>query len=121
MRVKVTHDIDDLANDLAAIPVRFIKSAPRVVLKNAKWGNRKAQEFARAKAGPHGKNYYKRLSAEVTGLLSAEYGPEGVPKSDFVGVGFRHRGPNMDLPNSADLVGPRFAKDVGDLIDGLFW
>lgn len=121
MRVKVTHHIDDLADDLIAIPGRFAREAPSIVERNAKEGNRLARNFAREKAGPHGKDYYKRLSAEMTGPLTAEYGPAGIPKSDFVGVGFRNGAVNMDLPNSADLIGPKFAKDVGDLVDGLFW
>ena len=120
MRVTVHDGIGDLADDIAAIPVKFTTEAPRVVLRWANYGNRQAQRFARAKAGPHGKDYYKRLSAEMTGPLSAEYGPTGVPKSNFIGVGFRH-GVNLDLPNSADLMGPRFAKAVSDLADGLFW
>lgn len=119
--IRVTHDIDDLASDLAAIPVTFTKKASGVVRKNAKEGNTLARGFARAAAGPHGAAYYKRIGWEMTGPLSAEYGPEGIPKTDFVGVGFRNGGPNLDLPNSADIVGPKFAHDVGDVIDGLFW
>lgn len=121
MRVKVTHSIDDLASDLAEIPVKFAGKAPGVLKRNAVAGNKLAQQFARERSGPHGKNYYKRLSAEVTGPLSAEYGPTGDPKTEFVGAGFRNSAPNMDLPDSADIQGPKFAKDVGDLIDGLFW
>lgn len=119
--IRVTHDIDDLASDLAAIPVKFAKQAPRVIKKDAHEGNMLARKLARANAGPHGKNYYKRLTSELTGPLTAEYGPEGDPKTDFVGVGFRNSGPNMDLPNSADFIGPKFAYHVGVLADGLFW
>lgn len=120
MRVRVQHGIDDLASDLAAIPVKFAKKAPGVVARNAREGNKIAQRLARSKAGPHGKNYYKRLTSEMTGPLTAEYGPEGDPKTEFVGVGFRS-GENLDLPNSADLIGPKFAADVLDTADGLFW
>lgn len=118
--VRVTHGIDDLASDMAAIPVAFARKAPGVVLRNAREGNKIAQRLAKSKAGPHGKNYYKRLSAERTGPLSAEYGPTGDPKTEFVGVGFRS-GENLDLPNSADLIAPKFANDVLDTADGLFW
>lgn len=121
MRVRVTSTIGDLADDMAAIPVQFARKAPGVVLKNTKAGNRIAQRIAREKAGPHGAAYYKRLTAELTGPLTGEYGPEGDPKTEFVGVGFRHGPGNHDLAQSADIQGPRFAKDVADLADGLFW
>lgn len=119
MRVRATHTLGDLFTDLAAIPGKFSSEAPTVVLKNADKGNKIAQRFAREKAGPHGKAYYKRLSAEATGDLVAEYGPHegGTP----VGAGFRHNGPNMDLPNSADIVGPYFADAVGDMAERFFW
>lgn len=120
MRVRVIHGIDDLASDMRAIPVKFARKAPGVVRRNAREGNKIAQRLAKSKAGPHGKNYWKRLSAEMTGPLSAEYGPEGDPKTEFVGVGFRS-GVNLDLPNSADIIGPKFADDVLDTADGLFW
>ncbi|MDF1603396.1 hypothetical protein [Nocardioides sp. YIM 152315] len=119
MRVRVTHGIGDLANDLAQIPVSFATRAPQVVEWNAQRGNTIARRFAREKAGPHGKDWYKRLTSEMTGPLTAEYGPEGIPKTDFVGVGFRS-GTNLDLPNSADIVGPDFADDTGDMAEGLF-
>lgn len=120
MRIRVTHDIGDLANDLAGIPVRASRGFAAAVRSNAEEGNRLARRFAQSKAGPHGKNYFKRLSAEMITPLMWEYGPTGDPKTDFVGVGFRH-GVNLDLPNSADVIGPKFAKDVGDTIDGVFW
>jgi hypothetical protein len=119
MRVHFTHHIDDLASDLAAMPRKVKSKAPGVVRKNVKAGNRLAVNFARARSGPHGLNYFKRLSWEMTGPLQGEYGPHdgGTP----VGAGFRHAGVNMDLPDSADLIGPKFEHDVDHLIDGLFW
>lgn len=120
MRVHVYHDIDDLASDLAAIPVKFAAEAPGVVAKSARKGNKLARQFAKEGAGSHGTNYYKRVTPEARGALEWEYGPEGIPKSDFVGVGFRH-GRNTDLPRSADAIGPDFQDSVGDLVDRLFW
>lgn len=118
MRIVVHHTIADLAGDLAGIPVAFARKAPGVVRRNVNEGNRLAQQFARDKAGPHGKNYWKRLSSEMTGPLSGEYGPHdgGTP----VGAGYRHGDGNLDLPNSADIIGPKFAKAVGDLAESLF-
>lgn len=120
MRIIVVHGLDDLASDMRRIPVKAQRGMAKVVRTNAKEGNMLARRMARAKAGKHGKNYFKRLTAEMVTPLSWEYGPEGDPKSDFVGVGFRH-GVNLDLPNSADVIGPKFADDVGDMADGLFW
>ena len=121
MRVRAEHSLGDLVRDLAAVKPKFDAQAPAVVERNAKKGNQIARRIAREKAGPHGAAYFKRLSAEMTGKLTAEYGPEGFPKSEFVGVGFRHGAVNMDLPNSADLIGPEFADSVGDMAEGLFW
>lgn len=119
--VRVTHNgVADLARDLEAMPTRSAKAFAATTRRNVEAGNRLAIKFAQAGAGPHGKNYYKRISAEMTGPYSGEYGPTGDPKTNFVGVGFRH-GTNMDLPNSADIIGPRFAKGINANVDRLFW
>lgn len=117
-RIRVIHHIDDLADDLAGIPVSFATQAKQVVEWNVQRGNKIAQRLARERSGRHGKNYYKRLSGEMTGHLVGEYGPHdgGLP----VGAGYRHGPPNTDLLDSADIVGPDFAGDVGDLADRLF-
>jgi hypothetical protein len=117
MRVRVTHTLGDLVADLAAVKPKFDAEAPGIVERNNNKGNAIAQRIAREKSGPHGSNYPKRLSAEMTDELTAEYGPHdgGTP----VGAGFRHGGPNMDLPNSADLIGPEFADEVGDMAERL--
>lgn len=120
-RVTVFHTLDDLFDDLAAAPVKFARGAAVAVKKNVEGGTRKAKALARERGGPHGKNYYKRISGEMTGPMSGEYGPEGVPKSDFVGAGYRNSAPNLDLPNSADIIGPKFASDVRGVLDEVFW
>ena len=56
----------------------------------------------------------------MTSPLSGEYGPVGDPKTNFVGVGFRH-GTNMDLPQSADAIAPKLGQDVAKLPDKWFW
>lgn len=126
MRVKVRHHIDRLAAKQERIPAELARKAPGVVKENADYGRDLAKALARAKAGPHGKHYYKRITSEMgsdLGLFgntwSAEYGPTGVPKSDFIGVGFRH-GTNDDLPRSADAAGPELARDVRKMIGELF-
>lgn len=120
MRIRVIDTIGDLEADLREIPVIATRDMQDTVREMGRAGAAYAKGIARQKAGPHGTNYYKRLTAEMTGTLEGEYGPEGDPKTEFVGVGFRH-GINTDLPQSADEIGPKFAKDVGDEIDGAFW
>lgn len=119
MRIKVTHDIGDLADDLAAIPRVAIVDMSDTVRKNVDGGLRYAKGFARASSGPHGLNYFKRLTSDMHGPLSGEYGPHdgGTP----VGAGWRHGPPNTDLARSADLIGPKFARDVSQLPDRWFW
>ncbi len=120
MQVHVTSTIGDLADDLRAAEFIGKKELPKVVRKNLREGVAQAKVFARQSAGPHGKNYYKRISGEMTGPLSAELGPAGSPKTEFVGVGFRH-GTNLDLPRTADIIGPQMAGDVDDVVDKMFW
>lgn len=117
--VRVTHGIDMLAADARRIAVTTKPKMARVMKKNVTEGNKVAQRFAKAASGPHGKSYWKRLSGEMTGPLQGEYGPHdgGTP----VGGGWRNGPPNTDLPKSADVIGPKFAKDAGDILDGLFW
>ena len=119
--MRFIHTIDDLADDLRAIAARAPGDLSRTVKRNVEAGNKLAQRNAREKSGRHGKAFYKRFTAEMTGKLEGEYGPEGFPKSEFVGAGFRHGGINTDLPRSADVQGPKLAADVRDLLDKWFW
>lgn len=119
MRIRVTNDLSDLAGDTRRIATVAKADMVETVKKNVESGERYARSIAKQESGPHGKNYYKRITGEMTGLLEGEYGPHagGTP----VGAGWRHGPPNTDLPKSADIVGPRFAKDVGQLPDRWFW
>jgi len=122
VRVTVTHSIGDLAADLAQIPPVAVKDMAAVVRKNAREGNKIAKAFAKESAGVHGKHYHKRFSAEMLSALSWEYGPEGRPQGEMsFEYGSRNQPPHLDLAKSADLIGPAFAKDVGDKIDRWFW
>lgn len=117
MSIRVIHDLDDLAEDLRTIATTTKARMAGVVRDNVALGERAAQRFAKQSSGPHGLNYFKRITSESNGL-EGEYGPHagGLP----VGGGWRH-GENTDLPRSADIVGPKFAKDVADEADDLFW
>jgi hypothetical protein len=114
-----THSIGDLAADCESIAARGPVELPKVVRANVERGNTVAQGFARRASGPHGSSYWKRLTWEVTGPLTGEYGPHGggVP----VGGGWRHGLGNSDLARSTDVIGPAFAAAVGDTVQGWFW
>lgn len=119
VKIRVRHTVDKLADDYEKIPARAAVGMARVVRENVDYGRDLAKALAREKAGPHGRNYHKRISGEMTGPLEGEYGPTGEPKTEFVGVGFRS-GINTDLPQSADRVGPAMAADVRKLIARLY-
>lgn len=118
MRVRVVHSIDRLAQQQAQRPVRLAAEAPRIVKDNADFGRDLARALARERAGRHGSAYWKRINSEMTGSLEAEFGPDGTPKSEFVGVGFRH-GRNTDLPKAADKAAAALAADVRKLLSRL--
>ncbi len=115
MRVRVYHTLGDLERDLTRASTVIPRKGPAVVKRNVKAGERAAVRFSKGASGPHGKHLFKRIESEMTGALIGEFGYRG---SRFVGGNFRH-GRNMDMPNAADLIGPKFAKDAGDLLDGI--
>lgn len=119
--VRVSHTIDDLANDLTAIATQTPARLSAVVRRNVEEGNRVAQGIARAASGPHGRLYYRRLTSEMTGTLTGEYGPEGDVAGNAVGAGWRNGPGNHDLEKSLDVQGPKFARDVVDEVDRMFW
>lgn len=119
MRVSVQHRLGDLSRDLVRVATTTRPKVAQAVHRNVAQGNAIAQRFARESSGPHGLNYYKRLTAEVIGPLEGEYGPEGNVVENAVGAGWRNGPVNTDLPRSADIQGPKFARDVGAALDGL--
>lgn len=121
MGVRVVHSIGDLADDMKAIPPTMVRKGNQVIRRNIVAGNREARRLARRKSGIHGRNYYKRITSEMTGLFEGEYGPSAVEGSgQYLGAGWRH-GENTDLAQSLDLVAPKFHHDVEDMLDELFW
>lgn len=124
--IRVTHSIGDLSGDLLKIAGQTRPRMRGVVRDGVKVGTSLARGFAKEKSGPHGSRYYKRITGSMDrglGLfgntISGEFGPTGIPKSDFVGAGFRH-GINTDLPRAADIVGPSFLRSVDDEIADIF-
>lgn len=118
MKIRVRHSIDRLAHDYEQIPVQAAAGLARIARDNVDYGRDLAKALARERSGPHGKSYFKRISSEMTGPLSGEWGPSGSPKTEFVGAGFRS-GVNTDLPQSADKVIQSASADVRKLITRL--
>lgn len=128
MKIKVTHSIDDLARDLQRIPVLASRDVRAAVRHGAMTGNLIAKEHARAKSGPHGKNYAKRIrwDSPQHSLFggagwSAEYGPTGIPKSEFVGAGYANGAGNTDLEVSQGPAIGVVAQDIRKAMDDWFW
>ncbi len=128
MRVRVHHDIDDLANDLATISARVRPDMVRVVREGIRAGNVVARDFARVSSGRHGKHYPKAFTSEMIlfgalGLIAGEYGPEENRPQGGMSFehGSRNQKPHLDLARSADLIGPSFAGEVRGKIDDWFW
>lgn len=123
MRIRVTHDIDDLASDLAGIATRARADMARVVRSNADQGNRKAKQISRRTAGAHGKHYPNAMTAEAITPLSWEYGPDaGRPQGGMsFEFGSRNQPPHLDLARSLDAQAPLFRRDAAKLPDKWFW
>lgn len=126
MRVRAIHNIDGLARDVEKIGVKTRPAMVSVVRDGLKVGTALARTYAKESAGPHGRAYFKRINSEMHGsgglfgnTISGEYGPAGIPKTEFVGAGFRN-GHNTDLPRSADIVGPSFGRSVNVEVGELF-
>lgn len=117
----MVHTIGDLERDLRTMTRQAPVVLRKVVRKNAIEGNRLARKYAQASAGPHGKNYHKRITWEMTGPLSGEFGPTGKVAGNAVGAGWRHGAGNDDLARAADVTSWRFGPDVLNAAAGLFW
>lgn len=119
--IRVLSTLDDLERDMRQLPGKFVRGGTAAVQRNTREGNAVARGIARSAAGPHGKNYFKRLSAEMIAPLVGEYGPEGNVVENAVGAGWRNGPVNTDLEKSLDIQGPKYRKSIDDMIDGLFW
>lgn len=121
MGVKVTHSIGDLASDLRTMSRQAPPKLSRVVREQVKEGTRAARAHAKASAGPHGKTYWKRISGEMTGPLTGEFGPTGNVVGRAVGAGYRKGVDNTDLDLAAKEISWAFGHAVMNAADGLFW
>lgn len=129
MGVRVVHTIGDLERDLRTIAKRAPVELRKVVRKNAIEGNRLARSYARGASGPHGKNYYKRISWDQPrsfygfggGSITAEYGPHGAVVGRAVGAGYRGANENSDLNRSANVIAWTFGPNALHAAHKLFW
>lgn len=123
MRVRVVGGVGDLAADLRNITVVSARDMADTVKTNAESGQRLARGFAKSSAGAHGKHYPKSITTEALGPMKWEYGPDAsMPQGGMsFEFGSRNQPPHLDLARSADIVGPRFAREVGRLPDRWFW
>ena len=121
--IRVTHHIDDLADDLRGIAIRAPRDLSKAVREGLRVGNTVARDNAKRTAGKHGKLYPRAFSAEMTTPLTGEYGPDSAMPQGGMSFEFgsRNQKPHLDLAKSADLVGPALAGEVRDKIDGWFW
>lgn len=113
--IRVIGDLDDLEKILKKDATLVKRKGRGVVKRNVHKGWNRSRSLSRTRSGPHGKFLYKRITEEMTGPLQGEFGYEG---QEFVGGNFRH-GRNTDMPSVADQIGEGFAKDAGDILDGL--
>lgn len=111
MRIHAEHDLNRMVSDYTRIAtVQAPRDMHRVVEHNVNRGHALAQSIARKRSGPHGQMYYKRVTKEMLGPLSGEYGPTGDVVGNAVGAGWRNGPGNTDLEKSLDVIGPNFAQ-----------
>lgn len=128
--IRVTHGIDKLAADMAAIIPKARVEMRSKVREGLRAGNALAKDYARRSAGRHGRRYPDAFTTEMNpgrglfgNVIAGEYGPDSArPQGgmSFEG-GSRNSPPHNDLAKSADVIGPVFAHEVGDMADGWFW
>lgn len=123
MGIRVTHTIDDLANDLRTVAVEVAPTISRTVGEEARLGNELARGFARRSAGSHGKHYPNAFSVERVGAMAWEYGPDAAMPQGGMSFEFgsRNQPPHLDLARSADIVGERLGGAVLNAVGDLFW
>jgi hypothetical protein len=122
MRIRVSgiEGISDLASDLAAAPASWRSQGSRAVRASIDEGAEDAERIAQSMAGPHGANYYKRIDAEMLGLLEGEYGPSPVIGERFTGVS-GSAGAMRDLDKSAPRAARRLQRRAALIADKGLW
>jgi hypothetical protein len=119
--VRVEHTIGDLLSDEAKIISQAKRDLPKVVRRNVKEGGLLTQRIAQGASGPHGKNYYKRITLgddrpAVWRVRPDRHRRRQRGRRRLASQAREHR-PREVL----DIIGPKFARDVGNIADDLFW
>jgi hypothetical protein len=131
MRVTCRHeDIQILADDLKAVGPRFYREGKKIVTAAARDGGQTARRIARFTARRHGRDYPNAItwdsataiSAFGGGEIKAAFGPDSSRPQGGMEFeeGSRNQPPHHDLANAADVILPKFIRDVDGLLDGLF-
>lgn len=120
-RIRVTHSIGGLARTQVRNGTQAPKKFSAAVRRSERYTTGLVRSIARAKSGLHGKTYYKRVTGEMLGPLTAEVGPAGIPKSEFVGAGYRNGGGNSDLDQARGPAGDRLAEEARRALGQLPW
>lgn len=132
IRVIGIENIEDLADDLRAMPVKEAREMTGVVREGARVGVSLAKDNARRTQGKHAKLYARTFSASTkraffgfgAAVYSAEYGPEAHGQGLLAPIlerGTRNNPPHLDLAKSADVIGPALVREVRDALDRMFW
>lgn len=123
--IRVSSTTGRLVADMRRITVKAPSDMTRVVNKNVRRGAGLSRGFAKKTAGRHGKNYPQAIGSEMTGPTTGEWGPDADDPGGQGGMSFeggsRNQPAHNDLANAADIVAPRFADDVVNMVDGWFW
>jgi hypothetical protein len=121
MRISVRRSgnaISETARDLQAAAVKIPTEGAAIVHRNGEDLNRVTRAISRMKAGPHGRNFANRISADMIGPMAVEVGPSPLLGERYVGVD-GSAGVERDLTEALAKVLPKFEKDASDLMDGL--
>lgn len=123
MRIRATNSLGDLIAALSEAPVKLVTEGSEIVRSNIEAGNRAGKTFAKATSGVHGKHYPNAFTAQMTGALQGEWGPDASRMQGGMSFerGSRNQKPHLDVLRSADVQAPRFQDDVSDLADRLLW
>jgi hypothetical protein len=122
--MKFVHTIDDLARDLQEIRREAKPKFANVVRETAKEGNEDAKRYARASSGTHARKYPGTFTAERTGPLAYEYGPNARGQGLLAPIlenGSINNPPHLDLAKSADPLPNRMELRLGVVMSELFW
>lgn len=133
-RVRVYHaDVTDLSRDFQRSARRVPGALTRVTRAAVHEGYVTARKFAKATARRHGKHYPPTITGQMTGPTKGEWGPDlelqratmfrrsGSARGWSYEDGSVNQPPHNDLANSADVVVPKWWKDIDDIAAAAFW